>query len=133
FGSFNKGFDTPFQWLSRDQKVVDKYINDPFCGGVFSCSFYKSFFSGLININKLKFAKKINRELPILFLSGKADPVGDFGKGVFKAVDFYKSVDIKDIEYKLYKDARHEILNETNNAEVYQDILDWINKKIING
>ncbi len=132
FGSFNKDFETPFQWLSRDQKAVDEYIKDPFCGGVFSCSFYRSFFAGLINMNKLKYAKTINREVPIIFLSGDADPVGDYGKGVLKAVDFYKSANIKNLEYKLYKDARHEIINEINKEEVYQDILDWINKIILN-
>lgn len=132
FGSFNKGYDSPFQWLTRDQKIVDQYIEDPKCGGVFSCSFWRGFFSGLIAINKVRNVKKISRDLPILFLSGDNDPVGDSGKGVIKAVGFYKNLGLKKVEYKLYKDARHEILNEINREEVYQDIANWIDKIITN-
>jgi alpha-beta hydrolase superfamily lysophospholipase len=133
FGSFNKGFDKPFSWLSRDEKIVEKYIADPRCGGVFSCSFYRGFMSGLISLNKIKFAKRIRNELPVIFMSGELDPVGDSGKGVLKAVEFYKNAGLKSVEYKLYKGARHEILNEINKKEVYQDILDWINKKMADG
>lgn len=133
FGSFNKGYDKPFQWLTRDQKIVDEYIADPFCGGIFSCSFYRSFFAGLLSLNKLKLAKKINKELPMFFFSGADDPVGDKGKGVIKAVNFYKSAGIKNVEYKLYPGARHEILNETNKSEVYNDILELIEKLIADG
>jgi alpha-beta hydrolase superfamily lysophospholipase len=133
FGSFNKGYETPFQWLTRDQKIVDEYIADPKCGGIFSCSFYRGFMTGLISINKVKYAKKISKELPILFLSGANDPVGNYGKGVLQAVNFYKNAGIKHIEHKLYKDARHEILNEINKEEVYQDVIDWIDKINANG
>ncbi len=54
FGSFNKGYNSPFQWLTRDQEIVDKYISDPRCGGIFTASFYRGFMSGLIQLNRLK-------------------------------------------------------------------------------
>lgn len=132
FGSFNKDYNSPFQWLTRDQKIVDKYISDPRCGGIFSCSFYRSFTSGLIQINKMSNARKIRKDLPIIFLSGDSDPVGNSGKGIIKAVNFYKKAGLKQVEYKLYKDARHEILNELNKLDIYQDIYTWINKIITN-
>lgn len=68
--------------------------------------------------------------MPIFFLSGDQDPVGNYSKGVEQAIDFYKKAKLNNIELKLYSGARHEILNETNNLEVYQDILDWISKHI---
>lgn len=130
FGSYNKSYETPFQWLTSDQEIVDDYINDPYCGGVFSCSFYRSFFTGLIYNNKLFNAKKISRELPFLFLSGLEDPVGDYSVGVKKAVEFYKKAGLRKIDCKIYSGARHEILNEKIKEEVYQDIYSWISKKI---
>ncbi len=133
FGSFNKEYDEPYSWLTRDNKIVQDYIVDPKCGGVFSCSFYRSFFAGLMAINRVKLAKRIRKELPVIFLSGDKDPVGNNGKGVLKAVQFYKNVGMKNIEYNLYKDARHEILNEINRDKVYEDILNWINKIMSDG
>jgi len=133
FGSFNKGFKKPFSWLSRDEKIVEDYIADPRCGGIFSCSFYRGFMSGLILINKVKKARGIRKDLPMIFMSGAEDPVGNHGKGVKKAVEFYKNIGIKSVECKLYEGARHEILNETNRKEVYQDVLDWINKIMSDG
>lgn len=132
FGSFNKGYKTPYQWLTRDQKIVEDYINDPYCGGVFSCSFYRSFFDGLLYNNKVNNARKIAKELPFLFLSGASDPVGNFSKGVQQAAEFYRKVGLRKIECKIYPEARHEILNEINNKEVYQDIYNWIEKRIVN-
>ncbi|MCK9254924.1 MAG: alpha/beta hydrolase [Bacteroidales bacterium] len=128
FSSFNKEYNTEYQWLTRDQNVVGDYINDPYCGGVFSCSFYYNFFAGLICVNQLNNAKKISKDLPIFFISGDKDPVGNYGKGVEQAIEFYKKAKISKIDLKLYPEARHEILNETNKEEVYKDILNWISK-----
>ncbi len=132
FGSYNKGYASPFQWLTRDQKIVDEYINDPYCGGVFSCSFYRNFFSGLIYNNKISNAKKISRDLPVFFLSGIEDPVGNYGKGVKQAGEFYRKAGLRNMDCKIYAGARHEILNETNKDEVYKDIYDWIVKQTAN-
>lgn len=130
FGSFNKGYHSPFQWLSRDQEIVDKYIADPRCGEVFTCSFYRGFMSGLIQINKLKNANRIRKELPLLFVSGKNDPVGNFGKGVKKSYEFYEKAGLKNLDFRLFDGARHEILNETNKQEVYDFVFNWIETKI---
>src|SRR5690554_823129 len=130
FSSFNKSYDKPYQWLTRDQKIIDEYIDDPYCGGVFSSSFYYNFFSGLLHVNQLNKAKKIAKDLPILFVSGDKDPVGNYGKGVKQAVEFYKKARLSNIDVKLYPEARHEILNEINKDEVYNDILNWITKHL---
>jgi alpha-beta hydrolase superfamily lysophospholipase len=133
FGSYNKKFKpsrTDFDWLSRDEKEVDKYIEDPYCGGIFTTSFYYDFFRGLKETSKKSNVEKVPKNLPIYIFSGDKDPVGNMGKGVLKLVKAYQNIGIKDLEYKLYKDGRHEMLNELNRDEVMEDAVNWLNKHI---
>ena len=129
FSSFNHGFSRPFQWLSRNEDIVDSYINDPYCGGVFSTSFYRSLFSGMRYNNKLYNIRKTSKSLPVLFIAGKDDPVGNFGKSVSEVCELYKTAGIKDVQIRLWEGARHEMLNETNNLEVFQYLFEWMNVK----
>lgn len=136
FGNYNKKFEptrTDFDWLSRDEKEVDKYIEDPYCGGIFTTSFYYDFFRGLKENFKRNNLEKIPKNLPIYIFAGDKDPVGNMGKGVLKLVRTYKKLGIKDLEYKLYKDGRHEMLNEINRDEVIENVIEWLdrhNKKV---
>ncbi|MBW9148842.1 lysophospholipase [Clostridium sp. CM028] len=129
FGRYNNSFKpnrTAFDWLSRDNKQVDKYIDDPFCGTVFTTGFFYDFLGGLKGIADDKEIKNIPKDLPIYIFSGDKDPVGKNGKGVLKLVKTYKRHGIKDLTYKLYKNGRHEMLNETNKEEVIVDVIRWI-------
>lgn len=131
FGSYNNNFKparTDFDWLSRDEKQVDKYVEDDLCGFICTTGFYKSFFSGLSKLNKN--IDDINKDLPIYIIAGDKDPVGNNGKDVIKLCHNYLLHEIKDVEIKLYEGARHEILNETNKEEVYNDVKDWLIKHI---
>ena len=131
FGNFNIKFKpsrTKFDWLNRDEKQVDLYIKDEYCGFVCTTSFYSDMFSGIINIQKKKIIQHISKKLPVYIISGEMDAVGNFTKGVKKIYELLKNYGIKDITIKLYKDDRHEILNELNKEEVYNDILIWLNK-----
>ena len=133
FGSFNSAFKpnrTGFDWLCSDEAEVDKYINDDKCGFICSASFYYDFIKGLWSIHEKENLKAISKELPIFIISGDKDPVGDYGKGVIKLNDTYKEIGIKDVSYKLYKDGRHEILNEINKDEVINDVITWIERKL---
>ncbi len=133
FGSYNKKFEpsrTEFDWLTRDEKEVDKYIEDPYCGGIFTTSFYYDFFTGLKENFKKSNLENIPKNLPIYIFSGDKDPVGNMGKGVLKLVKTYQRLGIKDLEYKLYKDGRHEMLNEINRDEVMKDVINWLDKHI---
>ncbi|MBD3829458.1 MAG: alpha/beta hydrolase, partial [Arcobacter sp.] len=67
--------------------------------------------------------KKIRKDINIVLFSGEADPVGDYGHGIIQSVRIYKDAGIKNVDFKIYPQARHEILNEINNKEVYDDIL----------
>ena len=133
FGSYNKKFKNPrtkFDWLSRDEENVDKYIADPYCGGVCSVSFYKNLTSAMANMNKKKYIENINRELPIIILGGSSDPVSSMGKGLIQLKEQYVELGVKDVSMIMYENARHEIYNEINKDEVYKDTLDFINNHI---
>lgn len=129
FGGYNKAFKparTDFDWLSRDHAEVDKYINDPFCGTVFTAGFYRDLLWGLKTIHKKENIRMIPKNLPILILSGDKDPVGKNGKGVSQVYQSLKNIGIKDIQLSLYPEGRHEMLNETNRHEVYRDVINWM-------
>lgn len=133
FGKFNNGFKpnrTAFDWLSRDNAEVDKYINDEFCGGVFSAGFFHDMLSGINDLFDEDKLQEIPKLLPVLLISGEKDPVGNNGKGVTETYELYKNTGLVDVNIRLYKDARHELLNEINREEVFSDLLEWINTKI---
>lgn len=130
FGNFNGNFKpcrTDFDWLTRDNDEVDKYIRDPLCGKVFTCSYFYDFMRGLKAIHKKENLSNIPKELPIYIFGGEKDPVGYNGKGVFNLVNTLTSLGIKDVKYKLYRDGRHEMLNETNREEVFSDVIKYLN------
>ena len=129
FGNYNKAFApnrTRFDWLSRDTSSVDKYVNDPFCGDIFSAGFFYDLLTGIKDIGSFSNIENISKDLPILLLSGEDDPVGNKTRGVLQIYDLYKKAGIEDVNYKFYPGARHEILNEINKEEVYLDIIEWL-------
>ncbi|MFO7928962.1 MAG: alpha/beta hydrolase [Candidatus Humimicrobiaceae bacterium] len=133
FGNYARHFKerrTEFDWLSSKKEAVDRYIKDPYCGSIFSASFFCDLLKAVIEINKMVNIKNTPKNLPILMLTGSMDPVGDMTKGVKEILKLYKQAGIKDITYKEYKDARHEILHEKINYQVYNDILNWLNKHL---
>ena len=133
FGSYCKKIPnprTPFDWLSRDEANVDKYIADPLCGFVAKVSLYRDMMAGIRFIGSQKNVDKMNKDAPIYFMSGEEDPVGDYGAGVEKAYRSFCDAGIKDVMIRLYPGGRHEMLNEINREDVYRDILKWLNDKM---
>lgn len=133
FGSMNKAFRparTPSDWLTRDEAIVDAYVADPYCGFVFTASGYGDMFSGLDRLNQLQDLKRMDKDLPVLFIAGASDPVGARGKGVNTVADQFTQAGVEDVTVRLYPDARHEILNETNRKEVWADLIAWLNEKM---
>jgi alpha-beta hydrolase superfamily lysophospholipase len=130
FGKFNNAFKparTEFDWLSRDDAEVDKYVADPYCGFVFSAGGWLDMLQGLPMQFRPEGVAKIPKDLPIFLFAGAKDPVGNNGKGVREVYELYKKSGIEDVSIKLYEDARHEMLNETNRDEVYRDNIEWLN------
>lgn len=134
FGKFNSYFKptkTDFDWLSRDAEEVNKYINDPYCGFICTTQFYYEFFKGLSNLHNKKYLTCIPKELPIYIFSGDKDPVGKHSKSIKKLIKLYRTMNVQNLEYKLYQDGRHEMLNEINKEQVIKDIIDWLDKLIV--
>lgn len=132
FGSYNKKLEnvrTSCDWLSRDEAVVDRYIDDPLCGFVPSASLQHDMMGGIRFISRQKNVDRMKKDLPVLFISGDRDPVGEQGKGVIRAYKAFLKAGLTDVTMKLYHGGRHEMLNEINKEEVYQDILTWLNSK----
>ncbi|WP_032121392.1 alpha/beta hydrolase [Clostridium amazonitimonense] len=131
FGSFNKHFEptrTEFDWLTRDNEEVDKYINDPYCGAVFTTSYYYYFLKGLKDIHKDENVQRTPSDVPIFIISGGEDPVGDYGEGIKNLINLYRDLGVQDLDSKIYEGARHEILNEINREEVMEDVLLWLQR-----
>ena len=133
FGSYNKIYENPkteYDWLSRDEANVQKYIDDPLCGFIPSCSLFRDMMTGVKFITNKKNLTAMNKDMPVYFMSGDMDPVGECGKGVQKAYNNFLKAGMKDVSIKLYPGGRHEMLNEINKDEVYADILAWLDSKI---
>ncbi len=132
FGSYNKKIDRPrtsFDWLSRDGERVDQYIADPECGFVFTVNGFQALFELISRLYSRENLSRIPKELPVYMVSGTADPVGGYGRGVRRAYDSLKAAGLREITLKLYRDGRHELLNETNRDEVMRDIYTWTEMK----
>ncbi len=131
FGKFNKAFGpnrTGHDWLSKNEEEVDKYVADPSCGSVFTTGFFIDLLNGISIINSKTTFQNTPEDIPIYLFAGALDPVGDKGKGVTEVFEKFKKEGIKDVQCKLYENGRHEMLNETNREEVYNDILTWLEK-----
>ncbi|WP_163536516.1 alpha/beta hydrolase [Gracilibacillus sp. YIM 98692] len=128
FFGYNKRFlgNTPFDWLNSDKNEIKKYMEDEYCGFVPTNQFFYDLYSGMEKIQSKKVAKSIPRDFPLLFISGKEDPVGHYGKGVQKAVDFYKKNGMASVELRLLPSLRHELLNEKSKYEIFDEIISWI-------
>lgn len=134
FSSSNKPFApnrTEFDWLSRDEKEVDKYVADPWCGFLFTASGYRDMFRGLKRMSEKVGLQRMQKDLPVLFISGEQDPVGGMGSGVKKAAEDFRSVGMQNVTVRLYPGARHELFNEVNRDEVYADLISWIQQVLI--
>jgi len=133
FGAYNDKIEnqrTAFDWLSRDDESVDKYVSDPLCGFVAKTSLYRDMMGGIKFITNQENINKMNKDKPVYFMSGDADPVGDYGKGVNKAYKAFCKAGCKDVFIRLYPEGRHEMLNELNKQEVFNDVLQWLEEKV---
>ena len=110
---------------------MDAYIADPKCGFTATAGLYRDLLQGIAYNQKPDSLCSMKKDLPIFFISGGEDPVGDYGKGVRKAVEAFRKAGMTDVKEKLYPLCRHEILNEINKQEVYDDVLSWITGKVL--
>ena len=133
FGTYNKIFApnrTGFDWLSLNMENVDRYLEDPLCGGSATIGLFREMLGGLSLIAKPENLKKMNLNTPILFISGAMDMVGDCSKGVERAAAAFQRAGMRDVTVKLYPELRHEVLKEDCREQVYDDIDRWLEGKL---
>jgi alpha-beta hydrolase superfamily lysophospholipase len=132
FASYNHDWEndesaTGFDWLSRDKSEVKKYVEDPWCGFVSPAPLWLEFIKGMEKIYAKKNEEKVPKELPIFFIAGTLDPVGNKTKGVSAIINRFEKYGIKDISHKFYENAHHEVFHEINRDEVFNDVINWLN------
>lgn len=121
---------TAFDWLSRSNPVVGAYMHDPYCGFTCTASFYHDLLKLTQHAAKKNLIKLTRTELPLYVIAGEKDPVGSYGKDTQKYLSLLKKMGFSNLTSKLYPECRHELLNELNNEEVYNDIRQWISKRL---
>lgn len=132
FGSYNKRCSekrTLYDWLSFNTDNVDKYVADDKSGFMFTVSGFRNLMALLKNVTSKSWYEEVPKTLPILLISGKEDPVGAYGAGVIETEQGLKKSGVKDVTMILYDHMRHEILKETDNMKVYEDILEFIDRE----
>lgn len=136
FDTYNRKFApnrTDYDWLCSSNEMLDEYIDDPLRGGVMTVGLFREMLNGMAYTGNKNNVKKMNKNMPILLLSGSKDPVGGMGKGVNKVCHLFKSCGIQDTELKIYDGLRHDILHEDIRYDIYEDIYNWMkSRKLVN-
>jgi alpha-beta hydrolase superfamily lysophospholipase len=122
---------TAFDWLSRDPQEVDRYVNDPLCGFRCTNQFWLDMLAGLQYISNPENLEQIDPGMPLLVMGGECDPVSN-GTRLKDLADALISAGNLAVELKIYPQARHELLNETNRDEVTRDLLTWLEHALAN-
>lgn len=133
FGGYNRKVEHPrtaYDWLTRDAKIVDDYISHPLCGFTASAGLLREMMRGIHFIEQPRNLAAMRRDLPVFFIAGGDDPVGSYGKGIHQCVKAFRKAGMTDVSVRVYPLCRHEILNEINKEEIFEDVVQWISSKI---
>lgn len=129
FGGYNKKVEhprTPSDWLTRDAKIVDAYEADPLCGFVPAAGLLRDMMTGILYIQDSANLDNMKKTLPVYFIAGGDDPVGSYGAGIRRAAEEFRKHGMERVSERIWPLCRHEILNEINKEEVYEDVKNWI-------
>ena len=133
FGAYNSQFKpnrTESDWVCSVDEVVDAYIADPFCQVMPSVTLMRDMLTGIRFNQQAENLAKMDKTTPVFFLSGDQDPVGSNGKGVRAAYQSFLDAGCSHVRLKLYPGGRHEMLNEHNWQDVYDELLSWFDQQI---
>jgi alpha-beta hydrolase superfamily lysophospholipase len=125
------GKETSNSWLTKDEAIVTKYYADPKCTFIFTLNGYMGLYEAVSCACDQENVNRYPKELPVFIVSGADDPVGDLGTGVKKVYDMFQTAGMEDVTYQLYDTDRHEILNELDRERVYNDVLAWMNVRLV--
>lgn len=118
---------TKVDWMCYNKNIIEKYLNDSLCGFGFSCSAFSDLFNLVVIMHNHKLYNKVNENLPLLFLRGSDDLSTGGNSGALNSIEVMKKAGFKNIIKIDYEKMRHEIINEENNKQVYDDILKFFN------
>ena len=131
FGTYNARVEHPrtnLDWICRDSKVVDAH---PMMQGFApSAGLLRDMMVGINAVERKENLTKMKKDLPVFFIAGGDDPVGGYGRGVHACANAFRTAGMTDVSVRIYPLCRHEILNEINKEEIFEDIIQWIEKKI---
>jgi alpha-beta hydrolase superfamily lysophospholipase len=133
FGSYTKRYEnakTGYEWVTSDPQKMDEYLHDPFCMYLFTLSAYRDLMSVLSEVSEVGWAKKLDKNLPYLLVSGDMDPVGDYGEGVRIVFERMKSAGCTKAECRILPNTRHEPHNEINRKDFYRDMIAWLDRAV---
>lgn len=133
FGAYNSQFKpnrTESDWVCSVDEVVDAYIADPFCQVMPTVTLMRDMLTGIRFNQQAENLAKMDKTTPVFFLSGDQDPVGSNGKGVRAAYQSFLDAGCVHVRLKLYPGGRHEMLNEHNWQDVYDELLSWFDQQI---
>lgn len=133
FGTYNKRVESPetnFDWLSRNKENVHRYIADPLCGFTFTVNGFRALFQLIRNLHDKEALARMPKDLPILFIAGEADPVGNYGENVKLVHDSFKELGMERLQLRLYPEERHEIFNEAARGDIYMDVYRWLLQRV---
>ena len=133
FGAYNSQFKpnrTESDWVCSVDEVVDAYIADPFCQVMPTVTLMRDMLTGIRFNQQAENLAKMDKTTPVFFLSGDQDPVGSNGKGVRAAYQSFLDAGCSHVRLKLYPGGRHEMLNEHNWQDVYDELLSWFDQQI---
>ena len=129
FGTYNRKVEhprTPYDWISRDNSVVNAYKADPLCGFTPTAGPMRDMMEGIAYIQREENLAKMGKALPVLFIAGGDDPVGSYGAGVRTAAEAFRKAGMERVDVRIYPLCRHELLNEINREEIMDDVSRWI-------
>lgn len=115
-----------YAWLTKDRATRDFYKNDKRCGFTYTIAGYRDLFALTKEVSGDNWAGKIPKSLPVLIISGKDDPVGNYGEGPRKIYSILEDNELNELRIIIYESCRHEILNENAKDNVQKDVLDWV-------
>jgi len=129
FDGFNKAFAparTAFDWLSRDPAEVDKYVADPLCGFPASVQLWIEMLDAWKRISSRASCRRVPKHLSLYVIAGQRDPVSGAATQIAPMIAAYRDAGLEQIECRIYLEARHELLNETNRDEITRDLIAWL-------
>ncbi len=121
---------TRFDWLSRNSRMVDAYLNDSRCFHQTTPGLMRDMLTGMKFNQEPENLNRMRKDLPVMMLSGGDDPAGNYGEGVKKTVQAFTQAGMENVSVRLYPLCRHDLFNELNREEIYKHILAWIYNQV---